>query len=476
VDLGMEKLGIVAVDTGQSTASEVRAVLASETLSFPVLLDPQRTLYGKIGVIVTPTTLIVDGRGTLEFVLASHPRQFRQVIRARLKHLLGDITSEQLQEELKPTVLAIDHNVAAAWRMYNLGKTLETEGKSKAAMAAYEEAIKRHSSLSEARCALGFLKLSEGDFEAAAQQFGATLAEQPSLPLARLGQAAVLARTAQEGQAETILLSLVGQPSIAARVRYELGRIYQGRGETEKAVTFFEDALASIFAEPSAAVTKRAPPQPRKGGKSPSATAPGVAVALPDSTALRTAGKVDIRPVVPPADARYIGVKRCKKCHFQQWRSWQDTKMAKALALLKPGVRGEVKVKRNLNPQQDYGNDTACLVCHSTGFGFPGGYPSTPPAEPRAMAAAKEFAAVGCEACHGPGSQYSLVHKEIQDKKRKYSQQELYDAGQYKVDASVCVVCHNEKAPCIALPVVFDFEQRKQQGTHKHYQLQFRAQ
>jgi tetratricopeptide (TPR) repeat protein len=461
-EVGPDKLHVVAVDTAQSSPEQVRDALAGEDLPFPILLDPQRELYGRVGVIVSPTTLMFDAKGELRFRAASHPRQFQQVIRARLRYLLGEINEEEMNREIEPTVLSIDHDLAAAWRMYNLGRKLQSEGKPVEAIAVYEKAVTQYPALSEARCALGFMKLSAGDVQAAAQHFQTAMTYDPTFPTARLGQASVLARTGEPQRAEEILLPLLGHPSVAVRVRYELGRIYHARGEIDTAVTFYEDALRALF--------------PETGGTdvSPVVRDTATETAVPEATLLEVTDNGRPLSVPPPIaippDARFVGVTECKKCHFQQWKSWQTTRMAQALDLLKPGERAEAKAARGLDPQTDYGSETRCLPCHTTGFGHAGGY------QPSATQGfSRPAEGVSCESCHGPGSAYVAIHKDIQDNRRTYTQQELYESGQYPVDARVCVSCHTQSAPCIAPGYVFDFEQRKQDGTHRHYDLQFRA-
>jgi tetratricopeptide (TPR) repeat protein len=252
-DIGLDKFKVLAVDAKLSTVQDVRRTLADETISFPVVLDPQRTLYEKVGLIVCPTTLLFDAKGILRFVVASHAGQFRQVIKARLRFLLGEIDEQTMNERIKPVIPHIQPDVASAWRMYNLGVQLQTEGKIDEATSIFEKTIAEHPSLAEALCALGFLKFKAGELDGAAERFQAALKHNPSLPQAQLGWGIILARTGEDQKAEQILLPLVGHSPIAARVRYELGRIYAARGQHEKALKFFQDALALIFPEPQAA-------------------------------------------------------------------------------------------------------------------------------------------------------------------------------------------------------------------------------
>jgi tetratricopeptide (TPR) repeat protein len=155
-----------------------------------------------------------------------------------------------MNEQLKPVNYHVEPDVASAWRMYNLGIQLQTEGKIDEAASMFEKAVAKHPPLAEAHCALGFLRFKAGDPNSASAQFQTALKHNPSLPQAQLGWGMILARTGDDQKAEQILLPLIGQRAIAARARYELGRIYSARGQRDKALTFFQDALALIFPEP----------------------------------------------------------------------------------------------------------------------------------------------------------------------------------------------------------------------------------
>jgi len=253
--VGLTKFRLLAVDTKLSTAQEIQATFADEKFHFPILLDPQRTLYEEVGLIVSPTTLLFDAKGGLRFVIASHPHQFRQEVQAQLRFLLGEIDEQTMNEQVHPAVHKIEADMTAAWHLYNLGKKLQNEGKTEQAMSTFEKAVSRYPSLVEGHCSLGFLKFSAGDLDSAAEHFDAALKQNPTFPSAQLGSAIVLARTGEDRKAEQMLLPLVGQPALDGRVRYELGRIYIARGEREKALKFFQDALASIFPEPESVQT-----------------------------------------------------------------------------------------------------------------------------------------------------------------------------------------------------------------------------
>ncbi len=170
----------------------------------------------------------------------------------------------------------------------------------------------------------------------------------------------------------------------------------------------------------------------------------------------------------------YVGSKKCKKCHLKQYKSLEATKMGKAFDILKPGQRKEKKEQFKLDVDKDYTQDKTCIKCHTTGFGHEGGYAIPDPSDKKAVYLAKNLESVGCEMCHGPGSEYIKVFDEILKSKRKYKVEELYKVGLRKVDEAMCKTCHNEESPSINPGDSFDYEEKKDEGTHEHIALKQR--
>lgn len=159
--------------------------------------------------------------------------------------------------------------------------------------------------------------------------------------------------------------------------------------------------------------------------------------------------------------AQYVGVAKCRPCHMPQYKSGQETRMAKAFELLKPGVGAEAKRAQNLDPDKDYTHDPKCVACHVTGFGQPGGFVS--------VEETPKLAGVQCEACHGPGKGY-LKPKLMSLQNKEYKRADLVAAGMVVPSAQVCQGCHNKNNP---FHKTFDYESGKTESTHKHLPLKF---
>jgi cytochrome c2 len=140
-------------------------------------------------------------------------------------------------------------------------------------------------------------------------------------------------------------------------------------------------------------------------------------------------------PAPAAADAAkkptFVGSKACKTCHQGEkngkiYESWMDSKHANAMSVL-DSAKGETK-------------DPKCLKCHTTGYGA-GGFGE------KGMEAI-ELAGVGCESCHGPGSEYKPM-KVMKDKAAATA------AGLMAVTEATCVKCHNSESPTFKS---FDFK------------------
>ncbi len=115
------------------------------------------------------------------------------------------------------------------------------------------------------------------------------------------------------------------------------------------------------------------------------------------------------------AGAKYVGVKRCRMCHFKQYKVWKNTKHAKAFSALKPDEQK--------NPK--------CYKCHTTG----------PDAK---------LENVQCEACHGPGSEYSkpsIMNRSKYKANKEAQRKRAIEAGLILPKEDTCKRCHNKESP-----------------------------
>lgn len=159
------------------------------------------------------------------------------------------------------------------------------------------------------------------------------------------------------------------------------------------------------------------------------------------------------------AEAQFAGAVKCKMCHSSEklggteYPQWEKSAHAKASESLKPGAKADSKQEAKLDPNKDYSADNQCIGCHTTGFG-------------KLAAAGAKLENVQCEACHGPGSEYSKAtimslakYKANRDAAHKAS----LDAGLIVPTEATCKSCHNDKSPTFK---GFDFASSKEKIKH----------
>lgn len=151
----------------------------------------------------------------------------------------------------------------------------------------------------------------------------------------------------------------------------------------------------------------------------------------------------------------FIGSKSCKECHGNdaignQYKIWSSSPHAKAYNLLIGEKSAEIAKKSNISsPEKDY----ACLKCHATGKG-------------KVSSIIKE--GVGCEACHGPGSEYYKASNHVDYSSRENGYKRGIKNGMYqilgieslKTREKLCLSCHKKNRPCFPEGRPNDYEFR----------------
>lgn len=168
------------------------------------------------------------------------------------------------------------------------------------------------------------------------------------------------------------------------------------------------------------------------------------------------------------ATPKYVGAEGCK-CHKSEISDWERSKHSKALDLLRPGKKKSSKKKANLDPEKDYTTDEKCIRCHVTGYKKEGGF--------KDVESTPDMAGVGCESCHGPGSDYRVLHKE---KPLQFTREAAIAQGATygSVDAAVCKECHVHKdnpfKPEMGEKYRFDHNKalKETRSFHDYYELE----
>lgn len=140
---------------------------------------------------------------------------------------------------------------------------------------------------------------------------------------------------------------------------------------------------------------------------------------------------------------QFVGYAVCAECHGEdaignQVKIWLASPHSKAFAVLGSKKSAEIAKKYGITRPE---TDTNCLKCHTTGGG-------------QSPVTANE--GVGCEACHGPGSEYHRANVHVDYESRENGYRRAVRAGMYpirgiralKLREKLCLSCHVRTRPC----------------------------
>ncbi|WP_165230019.1 multiheme c-type cytochrome [Aquisphaera insulae] len=135
-------------------------------------------------------------------------------------------------------------------------------------------------------------------------------------------------------------------------------------------------------------------------------------------------------PTKEGATASYIGSHACAECHDaadkgSQFCKWRDTPHAKGYASLGTQDARDRAAKRGI--KEDPQSSLECLKCHATAYS-------------RESAGAAEgysvLEGVGCEACHGPGSEHAEAAAALKERPKTFK------TGLLSNPKETCTACH----------------------------------
>jgi tetratricopeptide (TPR) repeat protein len=250
-------------------------------VDFPILIDPEREVYGVWGVRVLPTIVLIDKEGKLFKTKSGYGLGAAQVLQDDLEILLGIKTEDEIEAERTETSTEGSFD-SAAIRHFHAGKKLWDNGFLERAHNEWKESIKRDSIYTQPRIYLGKYYLQIDEIENAKAQFEIALdLEETSEILTLLSRSEILLgdlenaethieqaldlnRRSSEAKltlAEIYILqgdsfeaeSLIDEVKLLnsnhPRVYYLLGRISESAGDSQEAIRNYRRALDILLSD-----------------------------------------------------------------------------------------------------------------------------------------------------------------------------------------------------------------------------------
>jgi len=223
---------------------------AEQGITAPLAFDADRSFYAELGLIVFPTTIVVDNNGDLAHVISTRGPDYPHVLDSYIRHALGEIDDAELADRLKAGTVNAGSPKSQASRHRAAARLLREKGLMKAAREELLKALELDPDDFDIRLDLADMDLATGDADQARDLAATLLEAQPEHRRAKQVMGIALYKLGDMEQAEAYLLGALELNPEPARARYYLGMIYEAQGRTDEALTQYREALRSLLNEP----------------------------------------------------------------------------------------------------------------------------------------------------------------------------------------------------------------------------------
>jgi hypothetical protein len=176
-----------AVVSDRFPVAEIEELRAATECDAPVLLTKADSLFGAWDIALLPVVGVADGEHVLRALVPYRKVNYVAAIEAHVDHLLGRISTEELERVLAPPAVALGGEHQEACRFLKLAERLWAKGSAEAALGQLRQCLAKDSTVVAAHVLAGEIRLSQGEVEAAADAFERALALEPENEAARVG-------------------------------------------------------------------------------------------------------------------------------------------------------------------------------------------------------------------------------------------------------------------------------------------------
>jgi hypothetical protein len=213
-----------------------------------LVVDTEYKLWGKFGIIATPTVIISDTNDTVLWVKAGHGYDFAPMLRARLNQALGiaqEIDPNEAGRVRTVTNATLD---ARAKRHLQMAKMLQEKGRIESAIEQMRKAREIDPNSPKLALELGKLLSATGRGKEALEVIeGITAISRRDKAELLTASGSAKRQLGELDKAEELLIQASKLDTRSGRIFFELGQVYQARGEVEKAMLTYYRALTLVF-------------------------------------------------------------------------------------------------------------------------------------------------------------------------------------------------------------------------------------
>jgi len=249
-DMKGQPVNLVIVSGNPDHSEYFQEFWEEKKIQATLAVDPERALYGALGLIAFPTTLVVNTDGKLVHALSTHSSNYPYVLEGYIQHAVGQLDDSALQEHLKARSLPTSSPKSVASRHRAVARLMQGKGLYETAEKELIVALEYDEENHDTRLDLADLYLHLGRVSEAASYIGQVLSADPEHRRAMLLQGIMLFRQGNYPESRaTLQRALVLNPD-PARTLYYLGLVSEALGDIDQAVNYYRQSVGRLLNEP----------------------------------------------------------------------------------------------------------------------------------------------------------------------------------------------------------------------------------
>lgn len=187
-------VSIVVIVSGEVDLQDLTTFKEKNKLTYPIILDENRQIYGKYGVIAYPSTILAGRDKKIHYLFGSAMTNFKRRLDGATRYLLNEIDKDEFDRIIHPVRKVIDIKEARIRRYYNGAKSYFDRKQFAKAKRLVKISLQQHPEHALSISLYGSVFLQEEKYERALEQFEKALKINPDLEEAKNGKKICLDR------------------------------------------------------------------------------------------------------------------------------------------------------------------------------------------------------------------------------------------------------------------------------------------
>jgi hypothetical protein len=222
-----------------------------KNIGVEMLLDKNLTAFGDYGIIVLPSTVVIDKRGRVDLALSGAPLSYTDMVEDALLLATERITDQQFEssQSAKQQGGSQQESVMRAHRLTSLARQLAARNFTKLALKRYRQALELDETYDQAKIGVARCLIKLNLLPDAVEELQEILQNNPEDVEANLVLSQIEIIRGGEGIAEgkKKLQQILNADPDHPRANYLMGTACEAEGETAQALNYYKKAASLLL-------------------------------------------------------------------------------------------------------------------------------------------------------------------------------------------------------------------------------------